>query len=84
MDEGLAALFFGWGRRNMHLREFVRLIRVPSLSATVVPLLLGAVAGLESFRRLDISLWLDMLFVALLMQIGANIFNEHGGLCKRG
>jgi len=82
MDERVAALFFGWGRRNMHLREFVRLIRVPSLSATVVPLLLGAVAGLESFRRLDISLWLDMFFVALLMQIGANIFNEHGDFVK--
>jgi 1,4-dihydroxy-2-naphthoate octaprenyltransferase len=61
----------------LNLRQFISLIRVPSLSATVAPLLVGgAIASrLSSFNPI---LWADMFAVALLMQIATNVFNEHG------
>ena len=61
----------------MNLRQFISLIRVPSLSVTAAPLLVGgAIASrLSSFNPI---LWVDMFAVALLMQIATNVFNYMG------
>lgn len=57
--------------------QFVRLIRIPTLAATATPMMVGgalAFAG-GSFGVLS---WLDILFVALLMQMATNALNEYG------
>jgi 1,4-dihydroxy-2-naphthoate octaprenyltransferase len=53
------------------------LIRVPSLTATAIPLLAG---GAIAFRtgKFYALLWADMFIIALFMQIATNVFNEHG------
>jgi len=61
----------------MNIKQFILLIRVPSLSATVVPLTIGAALSLHS-GIFSSELWLDMFVAALFMQIGTNVFNEHG------
>ncbi|MEM3701126.1 MAG: UbiA family prenyltransferase [Conexivisphaerales archaeon] len=61
----------------MNFRQFIALIRVPSLTATVVPLLTGGIIATRS-GTFDIVFWLIMFVVALFMQIAANAFNEHG------
>ncbi|MEM0130009.1 MAG: UbiA family prenyltransferase [Thermoplasmatales archaeon] len=65
----------------MNIRQFIRLIRIPSLTATVVPLLVGGIIAKEagSFYFL---FWILMLIASLSMQIGVNIFNEHGDFIK--
>jgi 1,4-dihydroxy-2-naphthoate octaprenyltransferase len=67
----------------VNLREFLRLIRIPSLSATVIPLAAGGAAAVKSYGNLNAALWLDMFVAALLMQIAANILNEHGDYVNR-
>ncbi len=62
---------------EMNLKQFILLIRVPSFSATLVPLILGAAISLRS-GSFNIFLWLDLFAAALFMQIATNIFNEHG------
>ncbi len=61
----------------MNFKQFISLIRVPSLSATLIPLILGAAISLQS-ENFNVFLWLDLFAVALFMQIATNIFNEHG------
>ncbi len=63
--------------RILNARQFFMLIRIPSLTATAIPLLTG---GAIAFRvgKFDIFLWADMFIVALFMQIATNVFNEHG------
>ncbi|MEM3671454.1 MAG: UbiA family prenyltransferase [Thermoprotei archaeon] len=65
----------------MKTRQFLSLIRVPSLSATVVPALVGAATGAQT-GRFDHLLWIIFLVVALLMQMATNVFNEHGDYVK--
>jgi len=61
----------------MNLKQFMLLIRVPSFSATVVPLVLGAALSLQS-GSFNVFLWIDLFIAALFMQIATNVFNEHG------
>lgn len=68
---------------RVNLREFVRLIRVPSLSATVIPIITGGASAIASYGSANVLLWLDMFAAALLMQIAANILNEHGDYVNR-
>jgi 1,4-dihydroxy-2-naphthoate octaprenyltransferase len=63
----------------MNASQFIRLIRVPTLAATAVPLIIGgAVAFEENGNEFSALLWLDILVVALLIQIATNIMNEYG------
>jgi 1,4-dihydroxy-2-naphthoate polyprenyltransferase len=63
----------------MNVSQFIRLIRVPTLAATAVPLIIGgAVALEENGNQFSALLWLDILVVALLIQIATNIMNEYG------
>ena len=61
----------------LNARQFIMLIRIPSLTATAIPLLAG---GAIAFKvgKFDAVLWIDMLIVALFLQIATNVFNEHG------
>jgi len=61
----------------MNFRQFISLIRVPSLTATVVPCLIGLALAIK-VGEFNLVLWLIMLVVALFMQLGTNVFNEHG------
>ncbi len=61
----------------MNIRQFLELIRVPSLAATVVPLLAGASLAIET-GHFNTILWSVMFVAALFLQIGTNVFNEHG------
>jgi len=67
----------------LNLREFVRLIRVPSPSATIIPLAAGGASAAVSYGGVNVALWLDMLAAALLMRIAANMLNEHGDYVNR-
>ena len=57
--------------------QFLRLIRIPTLAATAVPLMVGGALALEGGRFSALS-WLDILVVGLLMQIATNSLNEYG------
>src|SRR5579872_2854595 len=61
----------------MNVGQFIRLIRVPTLAATAVPLIVGGALG-YSEGKFSSLLWLDLFAVALLMQIATNILNEYG------
>ncbi len=61
----------------MRLGQLVRLIRVPTLAATAVPMLVGGALAVRS-GGFDPLSWLDILVVALLMQVATNAFNEYG------
>ncbi len=61
----------------MNLRQFLRLLRAPTLVATAVPLLVGGALAVSS-GGFGLLSWLDIFFVALLMQIGTNALNEYG------
>ncbi|MEM3226817.1 MAG: prenyltransferase [Thermoplasmata archaeon] len=61
----------------MNLKQFILLIRIPSFSATIVPLIIGAALSLQS-GSFNVFLWLDLFIAALFMQIATNVFNEHG------
>ncbi len=60
----------------MTLGQLWRLTRPHTLSAAVVPVLVGAAAGALSFR-VDFLLTLDMLVISLLLQIATNMANEY-------
>ncbi len=53
------------------------LIRVPSFTATIIPMLAGGAIALRT-GRFTTPLWVDLFVVALFMQIATNVFNEHG------
>ena len=55
----------------------MRLIRVPTLAATAVPMMVGGALAFKA-RPFSALSWLDILFVALLMQIATNALNEYG------
>lgn len=60
----------------MNLRQFLRVARPPTLTATVVPLLSGgAIAWITGHWVW--WCWLDILLIAFIMQIGANMLNEY-------
>ena len=61
----------------MNIRQFIELIRVPSLSATAIPLLLGLTISYK-LGSVNAAMWIDLFVVALLMQIATNMANEHG------
>lgn len=61
----------------MNIRQFISLIRVPSLTATFAPLLIGGAIASRACT-FNLFLWVEMFFVALFMQIATNVFNEHG------
>ncbi|MDG6935044.1 MAG: prenyltransferase [Nitrososphaerota archaeon] len=65
----------------MKLGHFITLIRIPSLSATLVPVCVG---GSIAFRLgiFHPYLWIDFFGVAILMQMATNVFNEHGDYVK--
>lgn len=60
----------------------MRLIRVPTLAATAVPLIIGGSVGVVE-GNFSTMLWIDIFIVALLIQIGTNIFNEHGDFRRK-
>ncbi len=62
----------------MNVGQFIRLIRVPTLAATAVPLIVGGAVGYSDGKTFAPLLWLDIFAVALLMQIATNILNEYG------
>jgi 1,4-dihydroxy-2-naphthoate polyprenyltransferase len=57
--------------------QFVRLVRVPTLAATAAPIMVGGALGLNS-GSFSLLSWLDILLVALLMQVATNALNEYG------
>jgi 1,4-dihydroxy-2-naphthoate polyprenyltransferase len=57
--------------------QFLRLIRVPTLAATAVPMMVGGALALRG-GRFSLLSWLDILLVGLLMQIATNALNEYG------
>jgi hypothetical protein len=57
--------------------QFFRLIRVPTLAATAVPMMVGGALALDDGLFSPLS-WLDILLVGLLMQIATNALNEYG------
>lgn len=61
----------------MNFKQFIALIRVPSLTATAVPLLTGGALAIRT-GGFNVVYWVIMLATALFMQIATNIFNEHG------
>lgn len=60
----------------MNLRQFLRVARPPTLAATVVPLLTGGAIALTTGHGIWWC-WLDILVIAFIMQIGANMLNEY-------
>ena len=60
----------------MTLGQLWRLTRPHTLSAAVVPVLVGSAAGALS-GRVDFLLALDMLVISLLLQIATNMANEY-------
>src|SRR4029077_16833358 len=66
----------------MNFGQFVLLIRVPTLAATVVPLIVGGAAA-YSQGEFSAFLWLIIFGVALLMQVATNILNEHGDFRRK-
>jgi 1,4-dihydroxy-2-naphthoate octaprenyltransferase len=61
----------------LRLGQFVRLIRIPTLAATAVPMMVGGALALKGGSFSPLS-WLDILLVGLLMQIATNALNEYG------
>lgn len=61
----------------MKAEQFLRLIRLPTLAATAVPMMVGGALALEGGHFSALS-WLDILVVGLLMQIATNSLNEYG------
>ena len=50
---------------------------MPTLAATAVPMMVGGALALNS-GRFSLLSWLDILLVALLMQVATNALNEYG------
>ena len=52
-------------------------MRIPTLAATAVPMMVGGALAI-SVGRFSLLSWLDILIVASLMQIATNALNEYG------
>lgn len=67
----------------MTARQFIRVSRPPTLSASVIPLLVGGIAAWIN-GHFVMWAWIDIVIIAFLMQIAVNMLNEHfdfeGGL----
>lgn len=61
----------------MNLRQLYALARVPTLTATAVPIVVGGTVAWVSGRFSSLA-WADIFIVALLMQVATNAFNEYG------
>lgn len=61
----------------MKVGQFLRLIRIPTLAATAVPMIVGGALAFEEGRFSALS-WLDILVVGVLMQVATNSLNEYG------
>lgn len=61
----------------MNAGQIVRLARVPTLAATVVPVFVGGAVALHG-GGFDLLSWVDILAVASLMQVATNTLNEYG------
>ena len=61
----------------MNASQFIRLIRIPTLAATAVPLIIGGAVGFAQ-NKFSPLFWVDIFSVALLIQIGTNVLNEYG------
>src|SRR5271169_100861 len=61
----------------MKVGQFLRLIRIPTLAATAVPMMVGGALALDAGRFSALS-WVDILAVGLLMQVATNSLNEYG------
>jgi len=61
----------------LKIGQFVRLIRLPTLAATAVPMVVGGALAYQG-GRFDLPSWLDIVIVALLMQVATNALNEYG------
>ncbi|HYR04637.1 MAG TPA: UbiA family prenyltransferase [Nitrososphaerales archaeon] len=57
--------------------QLIRLMRIPTLAATAVPMMVGGALAI-SVGRFSLLSWLDILIVASLMQIATNALNEYG------
>ncbi|MHB1955600.1 MAG: 1,4-dihydroxy-2-naphthoate octaprenyltransferase [Sulfobacillus sp.] len=60
----------------MTFRQFLRVARPPTLTATVVPLFAGGAAAWTTGHFVWWC-WFDMLAIAFIMQIAANMLNEY-------
>ncbi len=56
--------------------SFFKVSRPPTLMATVVPLFIGGALAIIS-GHFSLWAWVDILLIAFLMQIGANMLNEY-------
>ncbi|MCY0880907.1 MAG: UbiA family prenyltransferase [Firmicutes bacterium] len=61
----------------MTVHQFIRVSRPPTLMATVVPLAVGGATAFMHPAAFSLWGWLDILFIAFLLQIGANMLNEY-------
>lgn len=62
----------------MHSFDFWwRLIRPHTLSASIIPVLIGSIYGIVSSGLLKANLFFTMLFACILIQIATNLFNEY-------
>ena len=62
----------------MHSFDFWwRLLRPHTLSASLIPVLLGSISAFQLLCKLDIPLFLAMLVASCLIQVATNLFNEY-------
>jgi 1,4-dihydroxy-2-naphthoate octaprenyltransferase len=61
----------------MDLKLFLRTIRAPFLTASIVPVLVGAALARQQSGRLDLPLLLVTLLGAVSFHVGANVFNDY-------
>lgn len=54
-----------------------RLIRPHTLSASIMPVLIGSIYGIVSLGLLKANLFFTMLFACVFIQIATNLFNEY-------
>lgn len=59
----------------MTVSQLLRLSRLPTLAATVAPVLVGG--AVASGPRFSLGLWILVAVVGLLLQVGANVLNEY-------
>ena len=61
----------------MNLKTAIKMTRPYSLFATVVPLVVGGAIAYK-VGNFNLTLWIITFIVALLLQMGTNVFNEYG------
>jgi 1,4-dihydroxy-2-naphthoate polyprenyltransferase len=61
----------------MDVKLFLRTIRAPFLTATIVPVLAGAALAWQQSGRINVPLLLMTLLGAISFQVGANVFNDY-------